>query len=153
MASSQAFYDGLMSFESTSTGWCNVFCFLCFFASRLVFFSHQRLGGPLGGLVTVLCTLTSLTLGLRNGFRGAFLWKPNSHNNCSYRRFPLMCPGQKLAGGFGVINRIALSAFLLSFVWPILRGFLLSCHLLCVFVYEGVLPWSSSLMSCWERGG
>lgn len=29
MASSQAFYDGLMSFESTSTGWCNVFCFLC----------------------------------------------------------------------------------------------------------------------------
>lgn len=68
------------------------------FASRLVFFSHQRLGGPLGGLVTVLCTLTSLTLGLRNGFRGAFLWKPNSHNNCSYRRFPLMCPGQKLAG-------------------------------------------------------
>lgn len=55
MASSQAFYDGLMSFESTSTGWSSVFCFLSFFFffSIQAGASIQRFGGPLGGLVTV----------------------------------------------------------------------------------------------------
>lgn len=63
MASSQAFYDGLMSFEVTSTGWSSVFCFLSLLFCIQAGFSLQRLGRLfLGVLVTVLCTLTSLPL-------------------------------------------------------------------------------------------